>query len=88
MMDEFVDDELLGERVEVASAAGAGPRFICIDSGANIFILNFLLEVILNYVNVMNQHIRTAAVGGRLRVEALFDTGAAKRIRFCPRNHG
>ncbi len=76
MTEKFVDDELLGEKVNVALAAGAGPRLICIDSGANIFIFNVLLEVFLNYFHVMNRHIRTAAAGGRL--------GAAERIRFCP----
>jgi hypothetical protein len=51
---------------------------------ANIFILNFLLEVFVNFVNVMNRYIHTAAAGGRLRVEALFDVGAAEEIRFFP----
>jgi hypothetical protein len=82
MIKEFVNEELLGERVEVALAAGAGPRLICIDSSANIFILNY--EVFLNYVDVMNRYIRTVAAGGVLRVEALLDAGAAEQIRFCP----
>ncbi len=83
MLEEIVKDELLGERVEIVFAAGVGPCLICINSGANIFILNFLLGTLFNYV-VNNRRIRTAAVGGRLRVEALFDAGAAEGIRFCP----
>ena len=85
MLEEIVFDELLGERVEVAFAAGVAPKLVCIDSGANIFIVNFLIQTLTNYVvNAVNRQIRTAAVGGLLRVEALFDAGAALGIRFCP----
>ena len=83
MLEEIIEDELVGERVAVAFAAGVGPRVICIDSGANIFILNFLLAVFTNFVDVGNRFIRTAAAGGQLRVEALFDAGAAAGIRYC-----
>ena len=85
MLEEIVFDELLGERVEVAFAAIA-PKLVCIDSGANIFIVNFLISKLTNYVvNAVNRQIHTAAVGGLLRVEALFDAGAALGIRFAPR---
>ncbi len=63
MLEEIVEDELIGERVEITFAAGVGPRLICIDSGANIFILNFLLGTFFNYVvNVVNRQMCTAAV--------------------------
>ncbi len=79
-MQEFVDKLLLGERVDVDLAAGAGPRLICVDSGANIFILNFLLKIFVNFVHVMNRNIRTATAEGRLRVEALFDAPQRKFV--------
>ncbi len=56
MLEKIVDDELLGERVEIAFAAGVGPRLVCMDSGTNIFILNFLIGTLINYVvNVVNR---------------------------------
>jgi hypothetical protein len=85
MMEKIIVDELLGDRVEVAFAAGVGPHLVCIDSGANIFILNFLIGTLINYVqNLENRQIRTAAMGGVLRIEVMFDAGAALRIRYCP----
>ncbi len=83
MLEEIIVDELLGERVEIAFAAGVRQHLVCIDSGANIFILNFLIGTLINYVvNVENRQIRKAVVGGLLRIDALFDVGAALRIRY------
>ena len=85
MLEKIIFDELLGERVEVAFASGVATKLVCIDSGANIFILNFLISTVINYVvNAVNRQISTAAVGGLLRVEALLEAGAALGIRFCP----
>ena len=73
MIEEFVEDELLGERVSAAFQTGARyPNLICIDSGANIFILTWLIATYFNVQYTANRFIRTAAVGGRLSIEALY----------------
>ena len=57
---------------------------MCIDSGANIFILQFLLDLFSNVRRTVNRFIHTAAEGGRLQVEALYNCGHVVDIRHCP----
>ena len=59
-------------------------RMVCIDSGANIFILRFLLFLYKNLRAVGDHFIRTAAQGGRLQVEALYDVGHVVDVRHSP----
>ncbi len=53
MLEGIVDNELLGKRVEIVFAAGVRTRLVCIDSGANIFILNFLIGTLFNYLTML-----------------------------------
>jgi hypothetical protein len=79
-------EELSGERVELAFQATSArrSRMVCIDSGANIFILTFLLELYESLRRAVNKTVKTAAAGGQLHVEALFNCGHVQDIRFCP----
>ena len=84
MLEEIIVDELSGEHVETTFHTGErDPKLICIDSGANIFILTWLLACAFDYVAAGNRFIRTAAAGGRLKIEALFSAGHVAGIRLC-----
>jgi len=86
MMQEIIVDDLNGGRIDQAfqAAVARRSRMVCIDSGANIFVLTFLAELARNIRDVANRFIRTATAGGQLRVEALFNCGHVLDIRHCP----
>jgi len=86
MIQEFEIDLLGGDNVARAFAAAVlrNSELICVDSGANIFILRFLLAGYENFIATNNRFIQTAAAGAQLRVEALFNCGHVSDIRYCP----
>jgi len=79
-------EELSGEKVELAFQATSARRskMVCVDSGANIFILTFLLELYNSLRPPVNKTVKTAAAGGQLQVEALYNCGHVRDVRFCP----
>ncbi len=81
-------EELFGERVELAFQATSARRsgMVCVDSGANIFILTFLLELYESLRRTVNKTVKTAAAGGQLHVEALYNCGHVRNVRFVTRH--
>ena len=63
MIQEFVIDGSEGDRVERAfqAAVARHSELICVDSGANILILRFLLSCYSNYRASNNRFIQTAS---------------------------
>ena len=84
--DAFDDaGDVVSVKAAVAMHAEASPeRLFCFDTGANVTVCNVKLKGHQREKPVSNRGIGTAKTGGMIRVNALYDLGVFKQLRFCP----